>query len=93
MTRRSHSDDFKHEAVALAKQTGNLSKTARELGIQVTLLRKWRDALEAHGERAFPGHGQPRDAEMAKLQRELARAREELVILKKAVGIISSRPL
>ncbi len=93
MTRRSHSDDFKREAVALAKETGNLSKTARDLGIQVSLLRKWRDALEAHGDRAFPGHGQPRDAEMAKLQRELARAREELVILKKAVGIISSRPL
>ena len=93
MTRRSHSDDFKREAVALAKQTGNLSKTARDLGIQVSLLRKWRDALQTHGEHAFPGHGQPRDAEMAKLQRENARLKEENVILKKAVGIISSRPL
>lgn len=44
------------------------------------------------GLRAFPGHGNPRDEELAKLQRENARLKEENEILKKAVGIFTSRP-
>ena len=93
MSRKTYSDEFKREAVRLAKEAGNLSATARDLGLQVGQLRKWRDAIDAHAERAFPGHGQPRDADLVRLQRENARLREENAILKKAVGIISSRPL
>ena len=91
-TRRSFSPEFKREAVRLAAERGNLAATARELGLSLNLLRRWRDALAAHPERAFPGHGTPRDEELARLQRELRQAREENEILKKAVGIISSRP-
>lgn len=47
------------------------------------MLRKWRDALDAHHERAFPGHGNPRDADLARLQRENARLKEENAIPKK----------
>lgn len=91
-TRRSFSPEFKREAVRLAAERGNLAATARELGLSLNLLRRWRDALVAHPDRAFPGHGTPRDEELARLQRELRQAREENEILKKAVGIISSRP-
>ena len=42
--------------------------------------------------RPFPGKGNPRDEELAKLQRELARVKEENEILKKAVGIFTNRP-
>ncbi|HYE58923.1 MAG TPA: transposase [Rhodothermales bacterium] len=99
MRRKSYTADFKREAVRLANESGNLSRTARDLDIRPDMLRKWRDALGAHGEQAFPGHGSPRDADLARLQRENARLREELTILKKAVGTavdrrrISSRPL
>ena len=98
-TRKQYSPEFKREAVRLANDAGNLSKTARDLGVRPELLRRWRDALGAHREQAFPGHGNPRDADLARLQRENARLREEVVILKKAVGTavdrrrISSRPL
>ena len=40
----------------------------------------------------FPGKGNARDEEMIKLQRELARLKEENEILKKAVGIFTQRP-
>ena len=56
------------------------------------MLRKWRDALATHAEKAFPGNGHARDAERLALLRDNARLKEEVAILKKAVGIFSSRP-
>lgn len=91
-TRKQYSPEFKREAVRLAGDSGNVSKTARELGVTPEQIRKWRQAIDAHGQSAFPGHGNPHDAEMARLQRELARVKEENTILKKAVGIFSSLP-
>lgn len=90
--RRAYSPEFKREAVRLATDSGNISKTARELGIRQEMLRRWRDALAAHANQAFPGNGNARDAERLALMRENARLKEEVVILKKAVGIFSSRP-
>ena len=93
MPRKTYTPDFKREAVRLATESGNLSRTARDLDIRPEMLRKWREALNAHREQAFPGHGNARDADLSRLQRENARLKEENTILKKAVGIISSRPL
>jgi transposase len=96
--RRSFSEEFKREAVRLCLERGNLSATARDLGIGETCLNRWKHTLDAQ-QRApsasiqpFPGHGIPHDEQMAKLERELARVKEENEILKKAVGIFTSRP-
>jgi transposase len=62
---------------------------ARDLGIRPDLLRRWRNAQERDGEKAFPGEGRPRDEEMSRLRRELRRVTEERDILKKAVAIFS----
>ena len=90
--RKAYSPEFKREAVRAATESGNLSRTARELGIRPEMLRKWRDALATHAEKAFPGNGHARDAERMALLRDNARLKEEVAILKKAVGIFSSRP-
>ena len=90
-TRRTYTKEFKLEAVRLAQQRG-FEQTARELGINANLIHKWRQRLETEGEQAFPGKGNPTDAELARLQRENARLQEENAILKKAVGIFSRRP-
>jgi transposase len=58
----------------------------------LSLLRRWAEELTDHGERAFPGKGNPQDEELARLRRELKRVEEENSVLKKAVGIFSSRP-
>ena len=96
--KRSFTEEFKREAVGLAVERGNVSAVARELGIHESVLNRWKRQLQQEAEqpgassRAFPGRGNYRDEEMAKLQRELARVKQENEILKKAVGIFTSRP-
>jgi transposase len=56
------------------------------------MLERWRNELNQHEARAFPGSGRPTDEETARLQRENARLREENEILKKAIGVFSKSP-
>lgn len=92
--KRVFSDEFKREAVRLAKERGNVEETARELGVHSTILHRWRRRLETMAERevAFPGHGNPKDPDVVRLERENSRLKEENEILKKAVGIFTARP-
>jgi transposase len=90
--RKSFTEEFKREAVRLAKERGNISAAARDLGISDNTLQSWKKQLEQTPENAFPGNGNPRDPETAQLQRELRRLKEENEILKKAVGIFIVRP-
>ncbi len=97
--RRSFTEEFKREAVQLAIERGNVSAVARDLGISESVLNRWKRQLQQEsgqsgpGTRPFPGRGNARDEEMAKIQRENARLKQENEILKKAVGIFTSRPL
>ena len=92
--RRSFTDEFKREAVRLAQERGNLAQTAKDLGVHESLLGKWRKRLATapSQEIAFPGHGNPKDPDLARLERENARLKEENEILNKAVGIFTARP-
>lgn len=90
--RKSYTEEFKREAVRLAKERGNIAAAARDLGVSDTSLENWKRQLEQTPEHAFPGNGNPRDKETAQLQRENARLKEENEILKKAVGIFTARP-
>lgn len=89
---KTYTEEFKREAVRLAKERGNIAQTARDLGVSDTSIITWRRQLEETPEHPFPGQGNPRDAELAQLKRELARVKEENEILKKAVGIFTSAP-
>ncbi len=92
--RRAFTEEYKREAVRLSEERGNLAQTARDLGLHESVLQKWKKRLVTVPVQqvAFPGHGNPKDPEMARLERENARLREENEILKKAVGIFTSRP-
>ena len=95
--RRVFTEEFKREAVRLATERGNISATARELGICDSVLTRWKQRVEKpttalEATRPFPGRGNARDEEMARLKRELARSQEENAILKKAVGIFTREP-
>jgi transposase len=90
--RKVFTEEFKREAVRLAKERGNISAAARDLGISDNTLQSWKKQLEQTPANAFPGNGNPRDTETAQLQRENRRLKEENEILKKAVGIFIVRP-
>lgn len=83
--RRVFTEEFKREAVRLAKESGNLSATSRNLGVHPTILQRWKSVLEKEQPNPFPGQGNPQDPELARLKRENE-------ILKKAVGIFT-KPL
>ena len=86
--RKRFTREFKLEAIRLLERGERpAAEIARELGINRNQLYKWQEQLSAKGEAAFPGHGRPagdKDAEIARLKRELDRVKEERDILKKA---------
>jgi transposase len=97
--RRSFTDEFKREAVSLLTSSGRpLTQVARELGIQPSMLRHWRDDRQAHGTVTRTARSPSSDgmsaehAEIRRLEKELARAQMERDILKKAIGIFSGPP-
>jgi transposase len=89
MGRRTFTPEFKLEAIKLVTERGmSKSQAARDLGIHLNVLRKWVDDYKADPKQAFPGQGKRRadDAEVARLKRELADAKAERDILKKAIA-------
>jgi len=88
-SRQVFSKEFKLEAVYLL-EAGNKNATdlARELGVRRNQLYKWQKELTDKGGKAFvgPGRKAAADDQMSALQRENARLREEVEILKKAAA-------
>jgi transposase len=83
--RRKYSPEFKRGAVDQIRQPGvSCAQVARELGIGPNLLTRWKREAEAEGQRAFGGTGAPRDEEVMRLKRELARVQKERDFLREA---------
>jgi len=94
---RSYPEAFKLEALALLRKKGkSAGQIEHELGITPGLLVKWRARYQAVEMGVQETHLAPSDleaaqAEIRRLQCELAEAKEERDILKKAVNIFSRR--
>jgi len=97
--RRSYTEEFKTEAVALAeKREKPISRVAQDLGLNESMLRRWiaqtREASNPQaagaGMKAFPGHGRPRDAELIRLRKENKALKNANEILKKAAVIFAT---
>ena len=83
--RRKYSAEFKREAIALTQQPGvSCRQIALEIGINPNLLSRWKREAEQAADKAFNGSGTPRDAELARLKRELARVKKERDFLREA---------
>jgi transposase len=90
--RRTFTHEFKREAVRLmAAGKLSVSEAARQLGVGANLLRKWRQALEACGERTRPERKNPTalEEENRRLRAENERLRMEREILKKATAFFA----
>ena len=78
--RKRYTREFKVQAVRLLETSGkNGHEIEKDLGIGSGQVYRWRKQLAAEGGgiRAFPGTGNPRDEELARLKKENAVLREE----------------
>lgn len=90
---RDYDKEFKTNAVRLHIEGGrSVLQLCEELGVPRSTLSKWISCYKKDGQEAFPGKGHlnSNDVELFQLRKELAVAREERDILKKALGIFSS---
>lgn len=83
--RRRFFNEFKQEAVQMARGADlSISQVAKDLGLHMNMLSRWCREQERDGVKAFRGLGVPRDGEVARLRRELARVNRERDCLKDA---------
>jgi len=91
--RKTYDTSFKTKAVELSNERSNITELARELGIRVSMLYKWRKEYEKFGTGSFPGKGilkqTPEQKIISELEAKLKDAELERDILKKAIGIFS----
>ena len=87
--RRTHSEEFKREAVKLVfEQQLSVAEAARNLGIHPNLLRSWKQRIEAENEETELTEDER--MEMARLRAENRRLRMERDILKKAAAFFAN---
>ena len=90
--RRTYTREFKVEAAKLSYNSDKpVEEIAESLGVSQSSLNRWRREYREDPDQAFPGQGQQkeRDAEVARLQKELKQSQMENEILKKAAAIFT----
>ncbi|MET3115714.1 transposase [Pedobacter sp. CG_S7] len=87
MSKRTYDDSFRKMAVDLSHTRGSVKEVADELGINDSLLSKWRQRDSES--KQIPVAITEDQRLIKKLQKELKDAQMERDILKKAVGIFS----
>jgi transposase len=91
--RKKYSQEFKQDAVKLVTDQGyGASEASRNLGVNISVLRRWIKELEKDKAAAFPGNGRmtPEQEEMKRLREEVKRLRMEREILKKATAFFAN---
>ncbi len=99
-TRRGFTAEFKREAAVLLRDSGRpLTQAASELGLEPSVLRRWRSLAHGTGQAvpavrlgAVAAVASAEQVGIRRLRKELERARMERGILRKAAGIFSIPP-
>jgi transposase len=90
--RRQVTREFKLEAVRLVKDRGvSAAQAAKDLGVHLTVLRRWIKDFSSDPQQAFPGNGQmkPEQLEIQRLRKEVTKLKAERDILKKAAAFFA----
>jgi transposase len=91
--RRKYSQEFKNDAVKLVTEQGyRLSEAARNLDVDVSVLRRWVIGSAKDKSPVFPGNGRmtPEQEEIRRLREENKRLLMEREILKKAAAFFAN---
>ena len=89
--RKKYTQEFKEEAVNLITEQGyQIAEAARNLGVNVNMLGRWKREVEGGGE-AVPGlqGGAAMQTELTRLRKENKRLKMEREILKKAAAFFA----
>jgi len=85
--KREYTTEFKQKAVELSYARGNAAEVCRELGLNPSVLGRWRREAKKYGENSFPGKGNPKltdeQREIAELKKKPGDTEIEHYILKK----------
>lgn len=87
-TRKVYDESFKRTVVDLYHSGKGVTELSREYGVAVSCIHKW---IRAYSPIETTTGETTTNADILKLQKELARIKEENEILKKAVAIFSKR--
>ena len=87
-TRKRYSDELKDQALKRAERDG-VALVARDLGIAETQITAWRRKRQIEG--VVTETERLKEAEVARLKRDLARLEEENTFLKKASAYFAAR--
>jgi transposase len=83
--RRQYTEEFKDSAVKLVTEQGyQLSEASRSLGVNLSVLRRWKKAAETGKSGMSVSAKEDLHAELARLKKENHRLKLEREILKKA---------
>lgn len=95
---QNYSREFKLEAIRLAEVSDKpVTQVARELGLRVNQIYKWKKQLEEKRDGAFsgkpgrPAKDQDKDAEIGRLKKALADSQEENEFLKKTAMLFAKQ--
>jgi len=93
LQRKKYTREFKIKAIELAELKRDVSSVAEDLGIERSMIYRWKRELDKKDQTCFPGNGQKnltdQERELQRLQHELDEVRMERDILKKAISIFS----
>ena len=92
-TKKTYTPEFKKEAVRLVTEQGyKVTEAARNLGINPSVLARWKSQLVSEGTNAFPGKGHltPEKEELQRLRKKVKRLEMEREILKKAAAFFAN---
>lgn len=90
--RKRYTSEYKHELIELVRGSkSSCRKIALEVGVNPALLTRWVREADAGGAQAFPGGGNPRDEEVARLKRELGRVTKERDFLRDAAAYFAKQ--
>ena len=90
-SRKNYPPEFKEEAVKLITEQGyQITEAARNLGVNATMLGRWKREIDGAGKNAkgLQG-GVAMQAELSRLKKENSRLKMEREILKKAAAFFA----